>query len=170
MASSLFIFWALFIYSKEKQQRNMVFVRFLQVYFALVLRNAFICDHIFYSGSCAYDANTIFLFYAIILLVVLATGFLLRWSFVFLRCSPLACRYPITALHSVVAAEFSLLALVLLASRYTLFKTLQPARLSLPDDRGKLSRNSIFFIPERAPAGARTLIGTSKPSSDKIWV
>ena len=78
MASSLFIFWALFIYSKGKQQRNMGLVRFLQSHFALFLRERIHLRPYFFSGSCAHDANTIFLFYDIILLVVLATDFLLR--------------------------------------------------------------------------------------------
>ena len=129
----------------------------------------------FFSVSSARDAQIIFRSLAIILLDVLAIGFLLfahhcslfavrwlwlaarflfltnaRWSFV-LRCSPLARSFPIAALLSLVAAAFSLIASL---SRYTLLMTLQAARLSLPVNHSKSLTIShlAFFSSAKGPS------------------
>ena len=147
-----------------------IFVSACCFFWGLILQRQY-----FFSVSSARDAQIIFRSLAIILLDVLAIGFLLfahhcslfavrwlwlaarflfltnaRWSFV-LRYSPLARSFPIAALLSLVAAAFSLIASL---SRYTLLMTLQPARLSLPVNHSKSLTIShlAFFSSAKGPS------------------
>ena len=172
--SSWFLFLATCIFSNWKKQRNVLinFCKRMLFFF----EGSFISDSIFFSvSSSARDSQIIFRSLAIILLDVLAIGFLLfahhcslfavrwlslaarflfltnaRWSFV-LRYSPLARSFPIAALLSLVAAAFSLIASL---SRYTLLMTLQAARLSLPVNRSKpLTISDLaFFCSGKGPS------------------
>ena len=169
MASSWFLFLASCIFSNWKQQRNVLIAfwkRMLLFFRGLIHQRLY-----FFSVSSARDAQIIFRSLAIILLDVLAIGFLLfahhcslfavrwlslaarflfltnaRWSFV-LRCSPLVRSFPIAALLSLVAAAFSLIASL---SRYTLLMT----RLSLPVNRSKSLTISdlAFFSSAKGPS------------------
>ena len=174
MASSCFLFWALFICSKWKQQRNMGFVIFLQAHFALFLRERIHLWPYFFSGSSAHDAHTIFVFYAINLLVVLATGVLLHWSSLFYVVS-----HSLAATQLLLFTRWSLLSsrylLVLLATHCSRHLNLLGCRCPLNALSYLESRLFLFRKrPQLRPSGslyrAQPLIATSKPSRDKILV